>query len=92
MDFAQSSCIRVNYAGTLVQHRIPLVLLLEMDWEDCVEDVVCTGAGVFPRRVLGSRGAKASGTQKAYTEANSSETLGFSGFQAQKKTSVDVFI
>jgi hypothetical protein len=34
---------------------------------------------------------KTPGTQKASTEANGPETLDFIGFQAQKKTSVDVF-
>ena len=34
---------------------------------------------------------KRSGTQMASLEASSPEALDFSGFQAQKKTSVDVF-
>ncbi|NMZ18453.1 hypothetical protein HBO08_15580 [Pseudomonas rhodesiae] len=35
--------------------------------------------------------AKTHGSQKASAEANGPETLDFTGFQAQKKTSVDVF-
>ncbi|WP_278406849.1 hypothetical protein [Pseudomonas rhodesiae] len=34
---------------------------------------------------------KTHGSQKASAEAKGSETLDFTGFQAQKKTSVDVF-